>query len=93
MSLSWLLIGLFIGLAIWISQRKDVIRLSPERVMAGKRIVIFSAVLRWTLSGLFLAAAVQEGLGAGLSAFGGLMAARWVGIISLRVFPLQTKKV
>jgi len=88
MSWIWLLYGTGTGLAIWLSQRVLVSRLYPERIKAAKRWVALSAALRWILSAAVLALALQEGIGSGLSAFGGLMSAPWLGILSLTVFPL-----
>jgi hypothetical protein len=88
MSGTWLLYGLGTGLVVWLSQRISVTQLSPDRIPFARRFVILGAVLRWVLSGMMLALALQEGIGSGLSAFGGLMSARWLGIFSLTVFPL-----
>ena len=85
---SWALRGVGVGLVIWLSQRVTVVRLLPDRVPAARRLVAWGAALRWTLSGAVLALALQHGLGSGLSAFGGLMTARWLGILSLKAFPL-----
>ncbi len=88
MSWVWLLVGLGTGLVIWFSQRSAVKRLTPERAAAGRRSIVLGAVLRWTLSALVLILALEQGIGSGLFAFGGLMTARWLGIFSLQVFPL-----
>lgn len=85
---NWLLYGVGTGLVIWLSQRVLVSRLYPERIKAARRWVALSAVLRWILSAAVLALALQEGIGSGLSAFGGLMSGPWLGILSLTVFPL-----
>jgi len=88
----WLLAGLLVGLVIWLTQRKFVMRISPDEIPAARRRVLIGAVLRWVLSAVMLAAALQEGWLSGGAAFLGLMAARWVGIVSLRVFPIQGKQ-
>ncbi|MBS3753830.1 MAG: hypothetical protein KGY46_10660 [Anaerolineales bacterium] len=88
MSWNWLLYGTGTGLVIWLSQRVLVSRLYPERIKAAKRWVALSAALRWILSAAVLALALEEGIGSGLSAFGGLMSAPWLGILSLTMFPL-----
>jgi hypothetical protein len=92
MSWSWLLYGTGTGLVIWLSQRVLVSRLYPERIKAAKRWVALSAALRWVLSAAVLALALQKGIGSGLSAFGGLMSAPWLGILSLAVFPLPDEE-
>ena len=88
MTWHWLLYGVGVGLLIWLSQRISVKQLSPERAQAGRRRVITGAVLRWLLSAVLLALALEQGIGSGLAAFGGLMSARWLGIFSLNLFPL-----
>ncbi len=88
MSWNWLLYGLGTGLVIWISQRILVLRLSPARIPSAKRRVAVGAALRWILSAALLALALQEGIGSGLSTFGGLMSAPWMGILTLKVLPL-----
>lgn len=88
----WLPVGLLVGLVIWLTQRKSVMRISPDDIPAAKRRVLIGAVLRWVLSAVMLAAALQEGWLSGLAAFLGLMAARWVGIVSLRIFPIREKQ-
>jgi|GEM_PF-3219154 len=88
MSWSWLFYGLGAGLVIWWSQRAAVLRLSPDRIPAARRRVALGAVVRWTLSAAVLALALQGGIRPGLYAFGGLMAAPWLGILTLRVLPL-----
>ena len=92
MSWSWLLYGMGAGLVIWLSQRISVRRLHPIRAAAARRRVALGAVLRWALSAAVLALALQEGIGSGLSAFGGLMSAPWLGILSLAVLPLPDEK-
>ena len=84
----WVLFGLGTGLLIWLSQRSSVKRLTPIRAAAARRSILMGAVLRWTLSGLLLILALKQGISSGLFAFGGLMSARWLGIYSLKFFPL-----
>lgn len=88
MSWIWLLSGLGAGLVIWWSQRAAVLRMAPDRIPAARRRAALGAVLRWTLSAAVLALALQGGIRPGLYAFGGLMAAPWLGILTLRVLPL-----
>jgi len=52
---------------------------------------VLGAVLCWILTTAVLIYALQGGLGNGLSAFAGLMSARWIGIFSLRLFPVRDK--
>lgn len=89
MILGWLAGGLITGLIIWFLQRRDALRLSARNVQKSKKKVALGAVFRWTLSAALLILALQVGIFAGLTAFLGLMTARWIGILSLQVFPLQ----
>lgn len=89
MILGWLGRGLITGLIIWFLQRRDVLRLPAGDVQNSKKKVAVGAVFRWFLSAALLVLALRVGIFAGLAAFSGLMTARWIGILSLQVFPLQ----
>ncbi len=89
MILGWLGIGFIIGLVVFFLQRRDVIRLPAGDVRTSKRKVAVGAVSRWALSAALLISALHGGIFSGLAAFSGLMIARWIGIFSLTVFPLQ----
>jgi len=84
----WFVLGVAAGLVSWTSQRISVARLPLQSPGVAKRQVVAGATLRWLLSGVLLASALLDGVVPGLSAFVGLMLARWMGILSLRFLPL-----
>lgn len=92
MILTWLLIGIGVGLVIWFTQRRTVMGLREESFRKAKRLVIGGAVLRWILSALLLTSALLKGVSAGLAAFTGLMVSRWLGIFSLKFLPIHSNK-
>jgi len=89
--MTWFALGIGAGLAAWFSQRREVIRLSPQAPEAAKRRVLAGVILRLLLSAALLTGALLEGIGAGLAAFVGLLLARWIGIASLKLLPIRVE--
>jgi len=82
MNVWWLCAGAMAGAVNALTLRWTVARLQPGLAPRALGQMWGGALLRWVISAVVLLAALQQGVMAGLLAFGGLWLSRWLLVVA-----------